>query len=170
MNLGMKTEAGMTIEIFLKIEGIDGESTDVKHKNEIDILFYAWSEVQPAPAGGGGGGAGKISMQDLHFSMLANKASPILFLACAKGERYKSAVLTVRRAGAAPTEFLKWRFTDVLITSYQTAGDVTTGALPADHASLKFSRIEVEYSPVKPDGTLGTPVKAGWDSKTNKPV
>ena len=79
-------------------------------------------------------------------------------------------MLTVRRAGASPADFLKWRFTDVLISSYQTAGDGATGALPADHASLKFSKIELEYSPVKPDGTLGTPVKAGWDRKTNKPV
>ena len=160
----------MAIDMFLKIDGIEGESTDVKHKNEIAILSYAWGEAQPAPAGGAGGGAGKIAMQDLHFSMLVNKASPKLFLACAKGEHFKNAVLTVRHTGASPAEFLKWRFTDVLISSYQTAGDVATGALPADHASLNFSKIEVAYSPVKPDGTLGTPVKAGWDSKTNKPV
>ena len=160
----------MAIDMFLKIDGIDGESTDDKHKNEIAILSYAWGEAQSAPAGGAGGGAGKIAMQDFHFSMLVSKASPKLFLACAKGEHFKNAVLTVRHPGASPTEFLKWRFTDVLITSYQTAGDVATGALPVDHASLKFSKIEVEYSPVKPDGTLGTPVKAGWDIKTNQPI
>lgn len=160
----------MAIDMFLKIDGIDGESTDVKHKNEMAILSYAWAEAQPAPTGGAGGGTGKIAMQDFHFSMFVNKASPKLFLACAKGEHFKNAVFTVRRAGASPTEFLKWRFMDVLISSFQTAGDVATGALPADHASLKFGKIEVEYSPVKPDGTLGTPVKAGWDSKTNKPV
>ena len=160
----------MAIDMFLKIDGIDGESTDDKHKNEIAILSYSWGETQPAPTGGAGGGAGKVALQDFHFSMLVNKASPKLFLACAKGEHLKSAVLTVRHAAASPTEFLKWRFTDVLITSYQTAGDIATGALPADHASLNFSRIEVEYSQVKPDGTPGTPVKAGWDSKTNKPV
>ena len=163
----------MAIDIFLKIDGIEGESTDVKHKNEIAILSYAWGEAQQAPAGGAGGaggGAGKVAMQDFHFSMLVNKASPKLFLACAKGEHFKNAVLTVRHPGASPAEFLKWRFTDVLISSYQTAGDVATGALPADHASLNFSKIEVEYSPVKPDGTLGTPVKAGWDRKANKPV
>ena len=164
----------MAIDMFLKIDGIDGESTDAKHKNEIAILSYAWGEeAHMAPAGGtggAGGGAGKIAMQDFHFSMPVNKASPKLFLACAKGEHIKDAVLTVRHPGASPTEFLKWRFTDVLISSYHTSGDVATGALPADHVSLKFSKIEVEYRPVQPDGTLGTPVKAGWDIKTNKPV
>ena len=160
----------MAIDMFLKIDGIDGESTDDRHNHEIAILSYAWGEAQPASAGGAGGGTGKIALQDFHFSMLVNRASPKLFLACAKGEHFKNAVLTVRHTGTSPTEFLKWRFSEVLITSYQTAGDIATGALPADHASLNFSKIEVEYSPVKPDGTLGTPVKAGWDSKRNKPV
>ena len=166
----------MAIDMFLKIDGIDGESTDDKHKDEIAILSYAWGETQLAPiggaggAGGAGGGAGKIAMQDLYFSMPVNKASPKLFLACAKGEHLRSAVLTVRHAGASPTEFLKWRFTDVLISSYQTASDLATGVLPTDRASLKFGKIEVEYSPVKPDGTPGTPVKAGWDINANKPV
>ena len=164
----------MAIDIFLKIDGIEGESTDDKHSNEIAIVSYAWGEAQAGPAGGagggGGGGAGKVVMQDFHFSMLVNKASPKLFLACAKGEHFRSAVLTVRHPGAALSEFLKWRFTDVLISSYQTAGEVATGSLPADHASLRFSRIEVEYSPLKPDGSLGTPVSAGWDGNTNKPV
>ena len=164
----------MAIDIFLKIDGIDGESTDVKHKNEIAILSYAWGEEAQTAlaggAGGAGGGVGKVAMQDFHFSMPVNKASPKLFLACAKGEHFKDAVLTVRHPGASPTDFLKWRFTDVLISSYQTAGAVATGVLPADHVSLNFSKIEVEYRPVKPDGTPGTPVKAGWDRKANKPV
>ena len=97
----------MAIDMFLKIDGIDGESTDDKHNNEIVILSYAWGEAQPAPTGGTGGGAGKIALQDFHFSMLVNKASPKLFLACANGEHFKNAVLTVGHSGASPTEFLK---------------------------------------------------------------
>lgn len=164
----------MAFDIFLKIDGIDGESTDDKHKNEIAILSYAWGEeaqtTPPGGAGGAGGGAGKLVMRDFHFSMLVSSASPKLFLACAKGEHFRNAVLAVRRAESSAAEFLKWQFTDVLISSYQTSGDGATGTLPVDHASLKFSRIELEYSPVKPDGTPGTPVKAGWDLKSNKPV
>ena len=67
----------MAIDMFLKIDGIDGESTDVKHNNEIAILSYAWGEAQTAPAGGAGGGAGKIAMQDFHFSMLVRTYASI---------------------------------------------------------------------------------------------
>lgn len=161
----------MAIDMFLKIEGVDGESSDDRHKNEIALLSFSWGEAQLTPTGGGGGGgAGKATMQDFHFTMLVNKASPRLFLACAKGEHFKTAVLSVRRAGAALTDFLKWQLSDVLVSSYQTAGELAGSALPADHVSLGFGKIEVEYTPVKPDGKPGVPVKAGWDVKANRPV
>ena len=69
-----------TTDFFLKIDGIEGESTDGKHKGEIDLLSWSWGETQSgAHAAGGGGGAGKVSMQDFHFTMTVNKATPKLF-------------------------------------------------------------------------------------------
>lgn len=91
-----------TTDFFLKIDGIDGESADGKHKGEIDLLSWSWGETQSgAHAAGGGGGAGKVSMQDFHFTMTVNKATPKLIQACAGGDHIKSAILTCRKAGAA---------------------------------------------------------------------
>jgi len=74
------------VDYFLKLDGIEGESHDSKHKNEIDVQSWSWGESQTGThAGGGGGGAGKVSMQDFHFVMQNNKASPKLMLACASG-------------------------------------------------------------------------------------
>ena len=77
----------MAVDYFLKIEGIEGESHDDKHKNEIDLQSWSWGETQTGThSAGGGGGAGKVDMQDFHFVMAHNKASPKLMLACASGE------------------------------------------------------------------------------------
>src|SRR6059058_3336371 len=98
------------VDYFLKIEGIEGESHDSKHKGEIDLQSWSWSEHQTgAHAGGGGGGAGKVHMDDFHFTMHLNKASPKLFLACATGEHIKKATLVCRKAGKEQVEFLKVR-------------------------------------------------------------
>jgi len=43
----------MALDMFLKIDGIQGESTDNHHKDKIDILSYTWGESQPAAAGSG---------------------------------------------------------------------------------------------------------------------
>jgi len=88
-------------------------------------------------------------MQDFHFVMRVNKASPKLFLACANGARIKNALLTVRRSGGNPVEFLKWTLTDVAVASYQTAASVASGEAPTDQVSLRFTKIEMEYTPGK---------------------
>jgi type VI secretion system secreted protein Hcp len=160
----------VAVDYFLKIDGVPGESSDLKHKGEIQLESFSWGESSPAGAGaGGGGGAGKVQMQDLVVTMLVSKASPKLMLSCATGKHLKEAVLTARRAGKAQQEFLVIKLKDVIISSYQTGG-AAGGDVPMDQAALGFSTIQLEYRPQKADGSLDTPVKAGWDLKQNKPV
>jgi type VI secretion system secreted protein Hcp len=156
------------VDYFLKIDSIPGESTDEKRKEEIDLLSWSWGETNAgSSATGGGGGAGKVSMQDFHFVMKVNKASPLLMKACATGQHIKEATLTCRKAGEKQQEYLIIKFSDLLISSYQTggsAGDV----IPTDQISFNFSKIEYEYKPQKADGSLDSPVKSGYDLKLNK--
>lgn len=158
----------MATDFFLKIDGIEGESQDSKHKAEIDILSFSWGATQGGTmAFGGGGGAGKVSMQDFHFTMNINKATPKLMLACASGEHIKKAILTCRKAGKEQHEFLKVTFSDILVSSYQTSGS-GGDLIPMESLSLNYTKVEFEYKEQKPDGTLGGAIKAGWDTKANK--
>jgi type VI secretion system secreted protein Hcp len=157
-------------DYFLKIDGIDGESTDAMHKGEIDLESWSWGETQAHPPGGGAGaGAGKVMMSDFNFTTKLSKASPKLFLSCAEGRHIKAAWLTARRAaGKASDYFLKWTFSDLLVSSYQTGG--ATGNAPVDQVSFNFAKIEVEYKEQRPDGSFGAGFKAGWDIKGNKKI
>lgn len=159
------------VDYYLKIEGIEGESQDHKHKGSIDIESWSWGASQSGAHGaGGGGGAGKVSMQDFHFVMKINKASPKLMLACASGEHFKKATLVCRKAGKEQQEFMKVTLSDLLVSSYQTGGSGHSDIVPTDQISLNYAKIECEYKEQKPDGTLGGAVKAGWDIKANKAV
>jgi len=156
------------VDYFLKIDGIEGESQDSKHKGEIDIQSWSWGATQSGTMSGqGGGGAGKVSMQDFHFVMTVNKASPKLMLACASGQHIPKAVLVCRKAGTDQQEFLKITFSELLISSFQTGGSGSSSVVPTDQISLNYAKIEFEYKEQKPDGTLGGSVKAGWDLKKN---
>ena len=159
----------MPVDYFLKIDGIEGESTDKKHAKEIDVDAWTWGESQTGSgAPGGGGGAGKVSMQDFSFTMKFNKASPKLMLACATGKHIKSATLAVRKAGQGQQDYLTLTFVDVLVSSFQTGGSEASGLLPLDHVSLRYARIEVEYKAQKPDGTLAVAAQFKYDLKLNK--
>jgi type VI secretion system secreted protein Hcp len=155
-------------DYFLRIDGIAGESTDAKHKGEIDVQTWSWGESQAIAAnpGGGGAGTGKVSMTDLHISANLSKASPQLLLACAAGTHIKSAVLTGRKAGKAQAEFLTFSLSDVLVSSYQAGG--ATAEAPLDSISLNFSKIEMTYREQTAKGSLGPAIRVGWDRKTNK--
>ena len=158
------------VDYFLKIEGVEGESTDDKHKNEIDVLSWSWGETNAGShAGRGGGGAGKVSMQDFNFVMQANKSTPKLMLSCASGAHISKAVLVCRKAGTEQQEYMKITMSDLLVSSYQTGGS-SGDIIPVDQVSLNFSKVEFEYKPQDAKGGLGSAVKAGWDVKANKKV
>ncbi|MCC6859254.1 MAG: type VI secretion system tube protein Hcp [Bryobacterales bacterium] len=157
----------MAVDFFLKIDGIDGESQDAKHKNEIELLSWSWGLSQSGTSGyGGGAGAGRVSIQDLNFVKRTDKASPKLMLACCSGEHIKNALLTARKAGKEQQEYYKLKLTDVLVSSYQTGG---SGAeeIPTETIAFNFSKYEIEYHEQKPDGTLGGAIKSHWDQKKN---
>jgi len=172
----------MAVDYFLKIEGIDGESEDDKHKNEIEISSFKWQEMQAGTfAQGSGGGAGKVQMKNLEFQCPVSKASPKLMLACATGQHIPNATLTCRKAGGGQQEFYKITLSDVLVASYQTGSEAASdtnftpeegyaNGLPVDHIGLNFGKIQFEYRPQKEDGSLDNPIKAGYNLKANKSV
>ncbi|HEX7616467.1 MAG TPA: type VI secretion system tube protein Hcp [Thermoanaerobaculia bacterium] len=159
------------VDYFLKITGVDGESKDSKHKGEIEILSWQFGHQQTGTeSSGGGGGAGKVLAGDFNFTMKVSKASPKLFLACATGEHYKTAVVVARKAGKEQQEYLKWTFTDLLVTSFHTSGSGGSDILPTDNVSMNFAKLEVEYKEQNEDGSLGGATKAGYHYKENKVV
>ena len=157
------------VDYFLKLDGIEGESTDAKHKGWLDVDSWSWGESLPTtPATGSGAGVGKVRFDAFQFTTRVSKASPKLFLACASGQHIKEAQLVGRKAGKAQQDFLTWTLSDVLVAAYQTGG--TEQELPMDAVSLNFTKVSVSYKAQKADGSLDTAVTAGWDSKTNKKV
>ena len=133
------------VDYFLKIDGISGESTDDKHRNEIEVESFSWGVSNSASLlTGGGAGAGRASFSDFAFMTRLNKASPSLFLKCASGQHIKQAVLTARTAGEQPVEFLKITLSDILVSSYQTSGG---GDAPTDASALRYGKAQFSEGP-----------------------
>jgi type VI secretion system secreted protein Hcp len=154
------------VESFLRIDGLQGEVTDRLHGGDIPVLSYSWSEGFSTPPTRSR--VGRLTMSDLTVQKPVYKASPKLFLACAKGQNIQTAVLSLRKSSTSP-DYLKWKLYDVVLSSYGTSlnpGD----QVPTEHITLSFQKIEIEYSETLPDGTLRPAIKAGWDKTTNKPT
>ena len=156
------------VDYFLKIDGIQGESQDSKHKNEIQLESWSWGEQQSGSfAALGGGGVGKVQMGDFQFVKVMDQSDPNLAKACATGQHIPTATLTARRAGGSQQEYLIIKLSDVLVSSYQTGGSNSGEALPTSQVSLNFAKISQTYNAQKADGTPGGSVKFEYDQKQN---
>ena len=139
------------VDYFLKLDGVEGESTDDKHKGEIDIESWSWGASSTSPSGQAR--AGKACVSSFNFTKKVDKASPALMANAVSGMAMKSAVLTARKAGDRPVEYIKVTLENVLVSSYQGAG--SSSSLPTEQFSLNFSKMTVQYNVQKPDGTPG---------------
>lgn len=157
----------MAVDMFLKIEGLDGESRDKAHADEIDILAWSWGASSSGTMHvGGGGGAGKASIQDISITKWVDKASKGLMEYCVTGKHFGSGQLTVRKAGGEPLEYIKIELEAVLITSISTGGSGGEDRL-TENVTLNFKKFKYIYTPQKEDGTGDAELDFAWDIAEN---
>lgn len=156
-----------TNDIFAKIGDIKGESTDLKHKGEIDVISWSWGLVQMGAghSNSGGGGVGKAQFHDISIVKKVDRASPALLQAAAEGSHIRDVQLIVRKAGGRQLEYLKIKLTDVFVASVL---NVVKGEEAVEHLTLNFGKVEYDYYPQKEDGSADAPVHFGWSVKDNR--
>jgi len=142
---------------FLKIDGIDGESTQKDHKGEIEIGSFSVSAqgAQGAGSQSSGAGAGKVSIQSFSITKTLDKSSPLLFQAAATGQHFKDATLSfTRKAGGKEQTYLKFDFQNVLISSVQDGS--SGGGAPTEQVTFAFQKVSEAF--IEPNGKTGATV------------
>ena len=147
----------MAVDMFLKLDGIKGESVDSKHKDEIAVLAWSWGMSNSGSAHlGGGAGSGKVNVQDLSLTKYIDVSSPDLMLCSCNGKHIAKAQLTVRKAGENALEYLIIKLEDILVASVST-----------ENVTLNFAKVDVEYTQQDGKGQAGAKPKMGWDIPAN---
>jgi type VI secretion system secreted protein Hcp len=171
-----------SFDIFLKLDGISGESTTKGHDKEIEVVSYDQSIDATVPSGGGGGGgAGKATFSAVRFRKLLDTASIPIALACASGLHIKTARFAFRRAGNT-ADFYIVTLENIVVThagqcaatgaqfplAFETLAKGASSTALLEEVALHFATIHWEYRPRGPKGTPLPPITGGWDVKANK--
>lgn len=157
------------VDMFLKLDGIKGESQDAKHAGEIHIESYSLGMINSVSTSTGGGlGAGKVRVHDIHITKFVDKSSPALMAHVASGKHIPSGLITLRKAGDKPLEYLKIKLQDVIVASHQVAGSASSHTQVSENITLNFAKIWVEYQEQKADGSGAPGGEMGWDVKANQ--
>lgn len=157
----------MATNMFLYLNGIQGESKDAKHAKEIDVLAWSWGASQSGNMQlGAGGGSGKTAVEDLSFTHYIDCATHDLWQRVFNGKHVKEGTLTVRKASELALDYFIIKMTDILVTSIHAAGSVGEERL-TENVTLNFSKVEIVYIPQKGDGSADSAKMAGWDFRNN---
>jgi type VI secretion system secreted protein Hcp len=144
--------------IFLKIDGIAGESSDAKHADWIDVETLSFAETNPVASYGSGAGSSRVSVGDVNIQIKTSRAIPRLFEACASGQHFKNAELDFTDSAGVRLQF---RLQDLLVASFSLTASGKTEELPLANISLGFARIVITYTHQEVGGSAGGVVQAG---------
>jgi type VI secretion system secreted protein Hcp len=162
----------MPADMFLKIEGIDGESSDDAHSDWIEVLSYSHGVSQQASAtasSSGGGTVQRADFQDLSIVKELDKASPKLSLKCAAGEHIPTIKLELCRSGGDKLIYMEYELSEVIVSSISVGGG--GGGVPTESVTFNYSKIKWNYIQQKrADGAGGGNIPASWSLALNKEV
>jgi len=155
-------------DIYIKFDGIDGESQDAGHDKWIDVLGFSYSVSQSSSAFiGGGSGVGKANFDVLSFTHYVDRASPNLFVYCAEGKSVSEVILSCCKSGGGSQEYMKVTLKDVIITSVSPTG-AHAEAQVLEMVSLSYAEIKIEVKEQDKDGKMSAAVTGAWNVKQNK--
>lgn len=155
----------MAVDFFFKLDGIDGESVDDKHKKEITVMSFSWGASQTTSvSGSGGSGAGKATLADLSIMKNYDAASAPMYKALLLGTHIATGVLTAVKSGADGSPFLTISLGEVFVTSIQISGSSET---PMESVSFSYNTIETQYSQQDETGKLNAKAAINYNLKAN---
>jgi type VI secretion system secreted protein Hcp len=158
-----------TSDIFLKLDGVDGESTAKGYENQIGLYAFSYGATQSGGAAGSsakgtGAGAGKVSLSPFSVVKRIDSTSPTLFRDLATGKRFLTATITFVKPGGKP--YLTYKFENVVLTSDQQSGSAGGGA-GTESLTMDASKVTITYRRYDENGKATDKV-ASYDLKTNK--
>lgn len=158
----------MAIDIFLKVDGVSGESKDSNHRDWIDVIDFNWGASQPATlTTGGGGGAGKVNFQDLKITAAIDKAAPTILKHSAIGRHIPKIEVSICKAGGEQIEYSRITLEDVIVTGVEFVGSKDAEVLFVNYA-FQAVKVKNQYWEQTERGGKGPETQMAYDVKLNK--
>jgi len=156
----------MSIDCYLKLDGVKGEAVQKDHKEEIQIFNWSWGVHNASCTVGSGSAVGKGTPGSVSLSKLYDSSSPTLAKYCANGKHFDKATLSMAKSGEGQQNFLTVTLKEVYISDVNT--NASQGGDVHESVSISYGDIEFAYKPQKADGSMGGEIKFGWDTRTTE--
>lgn len=155
--------------IYLKLDGLPGESMDHQHKDWIEVESFNWGVDNPASfAIGQGGQATQAHIAAISLQKQCDKSSVAMFKACTTGKHIpKGTISCLKLDGENRVEYLKIDLTDIMVSNFQWSGNGGEH-LVHEHVSLVFAEFKEAYKLQQDKGSAGGNTDFGFNIQTSK--
>jgi type VI secretion system secreted protein Hcp len=148
------------VDAYLKIEGVDGESIDSRHRGWIQVHAFQNGVIAPSA------GVPKPAFSDLCLEASTDKSMPALKQSCAAGRRFPSATLELITGDANRARFYQILLTNVLVSVANSTANTGQDS-PSEVVCLNFEQIYWTYTEFDSAGRPKNDIKAWWDLISN---
>jgi type VI secretion system secreted protein Hcp len=166
----------MSNAIFLKFDGVEGESTDSEHQGWIQIEGMAHHLAatidRVAGTASGSHAAGATEHGDFTFTKALDKASLAIMAQCCSGKSFPIVEIDIMAStsgdAATPNQrILGIILEQVYIADISYSDSAGNPGRPSENISLNYRKITWTYSPYDNDGKAVGDITKYWDVSTN---
>jgi type VI secretion system secreted protein Hcp len=157
-------------DVYIKIEGIEGESNDAKHIGWIEVTSFGLAisqNISTTASSAGGASAERADFSEFTFSKLLDKSSPLLALACADGTHFDCIAVELYRSGTEKVKYMEYKLSNCIISSVST-GSKGKRFFPSEHVSINFGKVQWTYTlQSRQGGWAAGNIASGWNLERN---
>jgi type VI secretion system secreted protein Hcp len=153
------------VDLYLKLEGVTGESKDKDHKDEMEIQSWSWGVANQGYYGTGSGGArGKGSVQEISVIKHVDRGSVECFKRCLTGHHFTTGKLTAYKAAGdgKRVPYLQIEMKKVFVTALNASGS-GGDIVPTESMSMNFEEFNYIYMVQDDQGGEGKTTEFGYN-------
>lgn len=161
----------MAENMFFKVDGIEGQSTDKAHQNWVDVISFSHGGAQNIQSMQGSSVAGKGKFDPFVIVHASDKASPKFQEACMRGTLIPNAELNVCRIiNDAQEVVYKVKLEGLKIISTETkVVPMADGySQPAEEVQFVANKMTWTQIAIKADGSKDGATEATWNQVEKK--
>ena len=154
----------MAIYIKYSSPDVKGDVTTAGFKDQIEVHSFQWGVGRGigSPTGASGNRAATTpSVSEVTVTKNQDNASGALLKeALSSGGKAKLVISFVRTDQGGADSYLEVTLTDTMISGYSLS---SSGDRPSESISFNFTKIETKFTPIKEDGSKGSPYPVTYD-------
>jgi type VI secretion system secreted protein Hcp len=150
--------------IYMQIEGLSGDVTELGHNNwiEIDSFSFGCSRnvASSCPGHTSDRETSLASFSEIVVTKSMDKTSPNL-VALAWIGTAKTVRIDFTGSGETSSVYASYILRHVLVSSYNVCAE--SNGIPREKLSLNFDKIDFIFTPYKQDGSAESPIPISYD-------